>query len=379
MSQNKDFHYIVPVWGNEYVDLFVNTCLPMLIKLGNIHRDVCMENDSFIIVTAWHSLNRIKSSTAFKELSSIISVKFYLIDGLVDLSKTHRAMSCCYALAMQKTNVIEGGTYFIFLTPDSFWPKGTFQKLKELANKNYYVAMAMGLRLRAETAVAAINEMLSGSNTSHSLNNQNLFDLVINNLHKMNSALDLLSGEPFSNLLPSHLYWINHQEKQITAHCFHLHPLMVLARTKKTKIGISIDGDFVKNLRYPPDKFYIFQNEYYGIELTKQDRDWTHRLEAASMQKIIKFSRYEANKLHKYFFRHRIQLGNTNNPLPTGLNTLIDSTVNNIPYMQKRSLKQRIIDYMLLYIFYFIKITKTTIRRVIRPAQIICKHINLRI
>ncbi|MFA5166923.1 MAG: hypothetical protein WC530_00170 [Candidatus Omnitrophota bacterium] len=337
MSKNKNFHFIVPVWGKDYTELFTDICLPMILTPGNLralsrgtddqpvilrtwaesptNRDSGKSGfhekktgNRFVILTTWDDHLKIRDSRSFGQLEKLIQVEFILIDGFVDIGNSHFAMSKCYAKAMHRKSVSPGETYFVFLTPDSFWPDGTFRRLAELADQSFQVVMAGGLRVNAEPMACILHEIIEQCPDDPTIPMADLLSLALANIHQMSTSLNWLSGVGFLRNWPSHIYWINERDQQLIAHCFHLHPLMVLAPKNKTAIGETIDGKFLNNLHYPLDRYYVEQNEFIAIELSPTDRSWGCPLGAPSLGQTIRFALFHANSRHWHFFSKRITL-----------------------------------------------------------------------
>lgn len=286
--------------------------------------------DKFIIVTTWHDRSVIMSSLAYHRLKNIMPVEFHLIDGLADLKDSYNTMSYCYASAMKNPDVIQDETYFVFLTPDSFWSEGMFARLKELRDDNYKVAIAIGIRMSLEPLLPIYRDLISQQKDGRiHLPYSVLIEHLIKYAHPTTSSSDLLSNEGFPNQWPSNLYWINSEEKQMIVHGFHLHPLMVKAPAKNIKMGDTVDGKFLKNLNYALSDYYIFQNQHFGLELTSISRKWDVPLESPSISKIIDFSYLHASHVHFHFFKHRLVFGERLDVDPV-LNRLITETVDKI-------------------------------------------------
>ncbi|MBV9576467.1 MAG: hypothetical protein JO149_07565 [Gammaproteobacteria bacterium] len=96
-------------------------------------------------------------------------------------------------------------------------------------------------------------------------------------------------------------------------------------------MGTTLDAQFLKNLNYPNDKYYIFQEDYFAVELSKSERSWNHPLGNPSINKIIKFSLLHTDSIHRYFFKHRIIISAANSLLNPDLETLITETISHIP------------------------------------------------
>jgi hypothetical protein len=330
-SPIKHFHLIVPVWGATYTELFTDICLPMLLTPGNLGALGKRPGDQFVIMTTWEDYLAIQDSVSFDRLKKIIPVEFVLVDGLVDLGNSHKAMSECYAMAMRREEVVPGETSFVFLTPDSFWPDGTFKRLVELADQNFKVVMAGGLRVNSESMSAILRERIARSPDNSTILLPELIRLAFANIHQLSTAFNMLSKTGFLNMWPSHMYWINERDQQFVAHCFHLHPLLVLAPKSETDIGTTIDGEFLNNLHYSLDCYHVIQEEFVAIELTPAERNWGQRLTPPSLIQMIRFSLLHANSRHWHFFGKRIVLnGSPGMPINPAIAGLADKVVKRI-------------------------------------------------
>src|SRR5579871_3959663 len=104
-NTNKHFHFIVPVWGETFTQLFTTICLPLLMTVGALRNLPTNESDQFVIVTTWHDCTMIRASIAYQQLQKLMKIKFILIDGLIHLENSYVAMSHCYSLAMREQDV----------------------------------------------------------------------------------------------------------------------------------------------------------------------------------------------------------------------------------------------------------------------------------
>lgn len=346
MTTERNFHFIVPVWGRVYTKLFVDICLPMIMTSGNLGALEKSREDRFVIVTTWEDAQTIRGSSNYERLGELVRVEFILIDGLVDTGNSHAAMSECYAMAMRHEGVIPGETYFVFLTPDSFWSDGTFQRLIDLAAQGFQVVMAAGLRVQSEAMSLMLREEINKSPDNPTIPLARLVRMILGNIHQLSSAHNWLSKSGFLNVWPSHIYWINERDQQLIAHCFHLHPLMVLAPNANAAIGTTIDGEFLDNLRYPLDRYYVSQGEFIGVELSPAERNWGQPLGAPLLHQVIRFSLFHANSRHWHFFDKRIILnGDPTKPIAPGLEKFIDTIVGKI--QRNRNLAMRIQKFRL--------------------------------
>ena len=299
------FHYIVPVWGHAFSKLFAEICLPMLLTPGNLRSPKQHALDRFVIATTAQDWAYMQTTPAMQTLMALMEVMPVLVDGKIDISNPHAAMSECYAVAMANNAVVAGHTHFVFLTPDSIWSEGAFERLRELADEKYKVVMVCGLRVNQEGMSAVLADWLHEHPDNPAMSNSQMTNLMFDHMHQLSRAHNFLSDQ-FLNQWPSHIYWINDQERQIIAHCFHMHPLMVLAPKRTAKIGNTIDGDFLDNLPYPLESYYVVQNDFMGFDLAPAERHWGQVLASPSLKDINSFSLMHAHRKHWHFFSKRL-------------------------------------------------------------------------
>lgn len=305
-TEQSHFMFVVPVWGEQYTELFCEVCLPLILTDNNLGFFRGDSTAKFVIATTFKDSATLRRSSAFQALEQIMTVRLILIDGLVDLRNPHGAMSDCYRFAMELPEVMPSKTSFIFLTPDSFWSDGSFRRLYELKQDGYKVVMVLGLRVCLEKARPALMNIIRQRRNLRS-DAETLVRLALQNLHPMSKAHNWFSDAGFLNVWPSHIYWMLGKES-LMAHGFHLHPLMVRAPRRRVRIGTTIDGEFLARLPYPKRSFYVVQdsNEITGLELSTETKSWNQPLSCPSLRAVQKFAVFHASPLHWMFFRKRI-------------------------------------------------------------------------
>lgn len=301
----RAFHYIVPVWGKTYSQLFAQICLPMLLTPGNLSRSIVQPGDQFIITTLMSDWDAMRASPAFQQLQQVIMVNVIFVDGLVDFATPHGAMSECYELAMREAKLTADDVYHVFLTPDSFWSDGTFAKLAEMADAGKKVVATAGLRTNCSAMSTLVRERIAVSPENPAIALNDLIGIALGNLHELSYAHNWFALGGFLNEWPSHIYLI-YEERFLIAHCFHLHPLLVKAPPRNLHIRNTIDGDYVKKLGYSLADHYVVQGEFLGVELSPENRTWGLPLGNASLSRVILFALQYANATHWHYFPHRI-------------------------------------------------------------------------
>jgi len=336
----KHFHFIVSLWGRSYSQLFVDICLPMLMTPGNLGICATRKHDRFVVATTWEDWQFIRESKAMKRLQGMMTVDCILIDGLVDLTGVkYKVTTACCEMAMRQPCVEPYLTHFVYLVPDGFWSDGTVRRLVELVAEGYKVAVGCGLRVNKEDAARELAARIEAHPDNPAMTLPEMVNFTLDHLHQFSRAFDWL-GRGFINAWPSHIYWINYQDRQLIAHGFHLQPVMVMALPKMPPVGDSIDGEFMKRLPYPLSSYYIAQNDFFAIDLTVTDNSGAGQpLLTPSFEGMKDFLLFYVDKMHWSFFPYRITLnGNPERPILPVLEAMATEVVARILKYRRRAI-----------------------------------------
>ena len=303
------FIAIVPVWGRAYTDTFVNYVMPLWLTEGNFVEFSPAARDELVIVTTFEDSKIILNSSIYKKFESYIDIKIKLIDGIIDLSSTHAAMSQCYQVAISSYQASSSdSTYFLCLTPDAFWSKGTILKLRELVESGYELVAALSFRTAKETILSDLQLLIDQGSAFPGLEVSAMVSLGLKHIHDLSAGHDVLSPKTYCNNWPSHQYWLGSEATDIIARCFHLHPLLFKVKKQRIDYSGTIDGEFLEQLKIPKDKTYVAKdnNDFIGIELTAIGRTWGDA-SYSDINRTIDFSLKEATPLHWFYFSHLLQ------------------------------------------------------------------------
>ena len=324
------FLFMVPVWGQHHRTLFTDVCLPMLLSDGNFGHFRGRKDIRVHVIAPYEDFLEISSSPAGRGLADLVPVTYEILDGLVDLSTPHEAMSKCYKLSMTSQDVVPGYTFFAFLSPDSFWSDGSFQRAEQLCNSDCDGILVCGLRTNY-----AINEpllkIISENHGKAAIDARDLVSLSLRHLHPMAKAHNWLS-ESFLNDWPSNIYWKT-DDKSMIAHCFHLHPLLVRSPKRKSQFSSTVDDDMIRKFGYSVERIRVVTNsdEMFGVEISPSDRSWGRQLGRPDLRRVQKFSYFHADSVHWNNFRHMIVMkGRGFKAIPSEVSRNIDRVVSKI-------------------------------------------------
>lgn len=323
------FVFLLPVWGEEYTRTFVEFCLPLILTRGNLGHFGNRRDAGFIILTDYRSQAQLIQSANFKRLKELVQVKTVLIDGRVNFSSSHKAMTDCYILGIGDSWVKPKSTYLIFLTPDSFWSDGSFANLVSAADAGKKCVVVIGLRTNLESMREYIRKAIDAEPENPAISNRELVSKSLKHLHGMARTHNWLSSN-FNNSWPSNIYWLVNDHLML-AHAYHMHPLMVRAPARRLSITDSIDGAFISRQSFKEGECMIVTDSDFilGIEMTKTNREWGSSLGRPSLWALQQFATYFASPMHVSFFFNRIYFKGIHAPdsVPPEVQENVDSVI----------------------------------------------------
>jgi putative glycosyltransferase (TIGR04372 family) len=236
--KNKIFIHTA-VWGDSYVDFFLNYNLASLLCQGNIL--TIAKRTIFLLNTSKDYLNHLKNNYLFKKLEKICEVRIELTENLVKNSKLlpnnedvrkYSLLSLFQSLAMRNLKINET---VIFNYPDLIYSNNCFKNLKEIENK-YNIYYYYLLHCDKFGIIEEINKYKSIYYPKNfDYNVDKLKKIVFNNLHR-EQKLRFWDDEKFTNL-PSTILWKVGNEG-ILIRCYH-YSILFLKKTEQNQFLVN--------------------------------------------------------------------------------------------------------------------------------------------
>ncbi|MBV5333914.1 hypothetical protein JZU57_01445, partial [bacterium] len=222
-AQRPRFHHTVVVWGETYVDLFLNGCLLSLLAPGNIPGMDSNSDSSFNIYTTEDDAAYMNKYPTIEKLRQYIIVKFHTIGSCealqafsdnryVILSAFHR---CAHELARAED------AFLTFISPDGVMSDGAFSAVERRVAAGWDVVLVTGIRTELENVAPWLRTQI-GADGSLPLRSEDMVRIGLRHLHS--STRSHVWGSPdFNSDWPSQLFWPDGDDLMI-AHCWQLHP-----------------------------------------------------------------------------------------------------------------------------------------------------------
>ena len=214
------FHAITHVWGRDYLDVFLNRCLPNQLASGNV--PALPSGSRYRILTSATHVDELHAHPMIHALREAISVDIVVIEALDRLHGTargHDLMIACHRRAV--ADAFDAGAALIFLSADFIFSDGSLAAVVRRHREGYRAIVNTGFRLAKESFLGSIDESAAGGAAPAG---RELVRMALPHLHPHTQSM-FADARSFSRF-PVAVYWRVGNEG-LLARCLHLHPLMV--------------------------------------------------------------------------------------------------------------------------------------------------------
>jgi hypothetical protein len=263
---SKVFHAITHVWGHQYLDLFLNVCIPNQLAPGNI--PALPSGSRYRILTRAIHVEELDAHPNVRALRDVIPVDIVvveLLDRQMGLADGNDLMIACHEQAFAEA--VEADAAMIMLSADFVFSDQALAAVVRRHSEGYRAVVNTGLRLAKEPFVQHLAESRA---PLAALAPRRLVAMALPYLHPYTEAL-FADASRFM-IEPWAVYWRVGAEG-LLARCMSLHPLMVDAVFDRSLKGAN-DGRFLS--RVCPDFSQVHvvtdSDELQMFELTSLKR-----------------------------------------------------------------------------------------------------------
>ncbi len=248
-STAEKYHFIVPLWGAKYVDMFVNYSLPSQLSPGNLPAlpagmtiyEIYTTPEDAAVLDQTDSIKRLRtvaevSIKTFREEDVLLDMNFSRGRYVQNLQK----MTWCYQQALAACRGIDAA--FVFMTPDSVWADGAFRFMHDCQSAGVRALMALGLITVRPLLQARLADFAVPTQGVIDIPPRRLVSLACDALHPLGISRLVRDGSARWN---SAFYWMR-QSHGMVARCFYLHPVMVRPRVHLERMPCTVDYRYVQ-------------------------------------------------------------------------------------------------------------------------------------
>ena len=252
------FVFHMTVWGDEYIDQFINISLPTVLAKGNLEGFDYLDGSKFLIFTTEDGRKRLLDQPLFGRLKKLISVEFVAMDALIKNRKFDTVNMCQLEGVMRSIDF--DALFFIY--PDFVWAAKSFNNVAKRLTEGYKGFICPVPRLSEESFSGEFSPLKYRSESGVvSLENRDFVALCDKNLHQMMDTYEI-QGKRFS-AFPSNLSWKIANGRRLY-HCYHSHPIAIRIDIENMNLfhrfSVSLDEDYMSSLFSSTDCLYMAQD-----------------------------------------------------------------------------------------------------------------------
>ncbi|XPV68870.1 MAG: hypothetical protein ACNI25_16415 [Halarcobacter sp.] len=250
MYDKLGIHFIVPVWGESYTELFLKFCLPSLLASKNLPF-LDNKNNIFTICTEEAQSETIIENKYYKKLTELMEVNLEFIDDILLQEEAYSSEFRCQnhfkkmtkahnrAIKLSKDREI----IYSFIMPDNIFYDGSISNVVKLIDDSTQVVYAYGLHINEEELYESLEQLDVIDEGIINIDGFSLASLSSKRLH-IASSKSLIDSKPF---LPNGNLFLKEKNQMLLKLCY-LHPFLVLPKKKGMFIppdSTFDDGDYV--------------------------------------------------------------------------------------------------------------------------------------
>ena len=301
---SKIFHAVTHVWGREYLDLFLDVCIPNQLAPGNV--PALPAGSRYRILTRSKHVSELDAHPMVHALRAVIPVDIVVVDAVDrhgDGPHGTELMIACHQKAT--ADILEAGAAIIMLSADFILSATALAAVVRRHREGYRAVVNTGLRLAKESFVPAI--ATCGVPLAR-LSSRELVRFALPHLHPHERAM-FSDAKRFSKA-PVAVFWPVGDEG-LLARCLHLHPLMVDPMLAQPLVYGTNDGPYLAQVC--PDFSHVHviadSDELQMFEITTIERQVIGATHAgiSSWRAANMASRCDALQLH-FWQRHPIRI-----------------------------------------------------------------------
>jgi hypothetical protein len=302
-SLPDQYQFLLPAWGEKYIQVFLDYTLPSHMAAGNIG---ALPADATVlrVFTRNRDLEVFRSSPLFRQYEKAHQVQFESIDDLqLVQSDPYRTLTACHERAL--TAEADTDTAFFFINPDAVYGDGTYQACLDRFREGKRAILTHGLRADLLRFAPDLDALRPTPGEWPSLPPRRLAKLVLDNLHPLSIA-HVMDGDGNKSL--GSYYWRVGADG-LVCRCFHVHPLAVRPLNKVTRLYTTLDHEYVRMSCPDPATvhFVTDSDELIAIELSVPTHlaEWV-KTENVPDEEILEWMREWTNGPHRDAMRRTV-------------------------------------------------------------------------
>jgi len=237
---------LLPVWGDDYINQFLEQSLPTLLAPGNIPALAKALPTRFVFLSRGDDEATIRAHPAYRHLRRARDVEILPIDDLITQGNHSTTVTLAYARAVRRTGEAMLDTCFFFLVSDYIMADGSLAAVLARMQAGASAVQAGNFQLDGEAAEPWLLDRLAGTEASLALKPREVMRWALGCLHPLTAA-NLVNYPLCHNTDCNRLLWRVDAETLI-GRFYLLHMICIRPEVIDFVIGSSCDYSFVPEM-----------------------------------------------------------------------------------------------------------------------------------
>jgi hypothetical protein len=237
---------LVPVWGDDYVDQFLERSLPTLLAPGNIPALAKVLPTRIVFLSRARDATTIRAHRAHRQLHRVCKVEVLPIDDLIMQGNHSTTVTLAYARAVRQTGEAMLDTCFFFIVSDYIMADGSLSAVLARMQAGASAVQAGNFQLDTDVAEPWLQEQFDDAKMSVELTSRQLIRWALSCLHPLTAAT-IVNFPLCHNSNANRLFW--HVDSDTLIGRFYLlHMICIRPEVIDFVIGSSCDYSFVPEM-----------------------------------------------------------------------------------------------------------------------------------
>jgi len=245
-SLPKAIAILLPVWGDEYIEQFLEQSLPTLLAPGNIPALAMALPTRFVFLTRARDEPMIRADPAGRRLSQVVPIEFLPIDDLITRGNHSTTITLAYARAVRQAGALMTDTCFFFLVSDYIMADGSLAAVLARVRAGASAVQVGNFQLEEDAAQPWLLQQLAATDGVLALRPREVMRWALRCLHPITAA-NTINFPLCHNTDANRLLW-RVDGSTLIGRFYLLHMICIRPETDDFVIGSSCDYSFVPEM-----------------------------------------------------------------------------------------------------------------------------------
>ena len=197
---------LVPVWGQRYIDMFLDIGLPSMLTPRNLPTLAAEYACEFVFLTKAADKGRISRHVGYQALARVCKTTFTAIDDLLVSGMEGYSLTLCFSRGIHDVGPKMVDTYFIFMNADFVVSDGAYETLLRHIREGRRAIVAPSLRSVSEQTVPILESKRDDSDHTLTISAREMVGLTLKHLHPT-AAANIVDGNFAFNSATNQFFW----------------------------------------------------------------------------------------------------------------------------------------------------------------------------